>query len=144
MVRHRGRPARLLLVEDSVADAKLVGMALEESASTSELVVAEDGAEALALLAAVGAGERPRPDLVVLDVNLPRVSGFDLLRRIKGDPDLRTVPVVVFSTSRSHVDVAAAYACGASSYVVKPLDVHEFLDVVREIEQYWTRTARLP
>ena len=144
MGRHRGRPARLLLVEDSVADAKLVGMALEESASTSELVVAEDGAEALALLAAVTAGERPRPDLVVLDVNLPRVSGFDLLRRIKGDADLRTVPVVVFSTSRAPVDVAAAYACGASSYVVKPLDVQEFLDVVREIERYWTRTVRLP
>ncbi len=144
MGRHRGRPARLLLVEDSVADAKLVGMALEESASTSELVVAEDGAEALALLAAVTAGERPRPDLVVLDVNLPRVSGFDLLRRIKGDADLRAVPVVVFSTSRAPVDVAAAYACGASSYVVKPLDVQEFLDVVREIERYWTRTVRLP
>ena len=73
-----------------------------------------------------------------------RVGGFDVLRRIKGDPDLRTVPVVVFSTSRAEVDVAAAYACGASSYVVKPVDLHRFMDVVRSIESYWTATVRLP
>jgi CheY-like chemotaxis protein len=80
----------------------------------------------------------------VLDINLPRVSGIDVLRRIKADPDLRTLPVVVFSTSRSDVDVAAAYACGASSYVVKPVDLHRFMDVVRAIESYWTATVRLP
>lgn len=143
-MRHRGRPARLLLVEDSVADAKLVAMALEESGSTSEMVRAEDGAEALVLLDAVAAGDAPRPDLVLLDVNLPRVGGIDVLRRIKADPDLRTVPVVVFSTSRSDVDVSAAYACGASSYVVKPVDLQRFMDVVRSIEAYWTGTVRLP
>lgn len=85
-----------------------------------------------------------RPDLVVLDLNLPRVGGLDVLRRIKSDPDLRTVPVVVFSTSRAEVDVAAAYACGASSYVVKPLDLHRFMEVVTSIEQYWTAVVRLP
>ncbi len=81
---------------------------------------------------------------MVLDINLPRVNGIDVLRRIKGDPDLRTVPVVVFSTSRSDVDVSVAYACGASSYVVKPLDLHRFMDVVRSIESYWTAVVRLP
>lgn len=143
-MRQRGRPARILLVEDSVADAKLFGLALEDSGSTSELMRAEDGEDALRRLSAVLNGDMPRPDLVVLDINLPRVNGIDVLRRIKGDPDLRTIPVVVFSTSRAEVDVAAAYACGASSYVVKPVDLHRFMDVVRAIESYWTATVRLP
>ena len=143
-MHQRGRPARILLVEDSVADAKLVQLALEESGSTSEVLRAEDGADAMARLDAIAAGDIARPDLVVLDINLPRVSGIDVLRRIKADPDLRTMPVVVFSTSRSDVDVAAAYACGASSYVVKPVDLQRFMDVVRSIESYWTATVRLP
>ena len=143
-MHQRGRPARILLVEDSVADAKLVRLALEESGSTTEVLRAEDGADAVVKLDAIAAGDIVRPDLVVLDINLPRVSGIDVLRRIKADPDLRTLPVVVFSTSRSDVDVAAAYACGASSYVVKPVDLHRFMDVVRSIESYWTATVRLP
>ena len=143
-MHQRGRPARILLVEDSVADAKLVQLALEESGSTSEVLRVEDGADAVVKLDAIAAGDVARPDLVVLDINLPRVGGIDVLRRIKADPDLRTLPVVVFSTSRSDVDVAAAYACGASSYVVKPVDLHRFMDVVRSIESYWTATVRLP
>ena len=143
-MHQRGRPARILLIEDSVADAKLVQLALEESGSTSEVLRAEDGADAVVKLDAIAAGDIARPDLVVLDINLPRVNGIDVLRRIKADPDLRTLPVVVFSTSRSDVDVAAAYACGASSYVVKPVDLHRFMDVVRSIESYWTATVRLP
>jgi CheY-like chemotaxis protein len=143
-VRHWGRPARILLVEDSVADVKLVELALDEAGSTSRLDRAEDGAEALDRLDAVVAGTVPRPDLVVLDVNLPRVSGIDVLRRIKSDPDLRSIPVVVFSTSRSDVDVAAAYACGASSYVVKPTDLALFTEVVQAIESYWTTVVLLP
>ncbi len=143
-MHQRGRPARILLVEDSIADAKLFGIALDEAGSTSEVMRAEDGDDALHKLTAVVNGDIPRPDVVVLDINLPRVSGIDVLRRIKGDPDLRTMPVVVFSTSRAEVDVAAAYACGASSYVVKPVDLHRFMDVVRSIESYWTATVRLP
>ena len=139
-----GRPARLLLVEDSVADAKLVALALEESGSTTQVTRVEDGVAALELLDRVLTCEALRPDLVVLDLNLPRVGGLDVLRRIKSGPDLRTVPVVVFSTSRAEVDVAAAYACGASSYVVKPLDLHRFTEVVTSIEQYWTAVVRLP
>jgi CheY-like chemotaxis protein len=140
----RGRPARILLVEDSVADAKLVQLALEESGSTTEVLRAEDGGDAMVKLDAIAAGDMVRPDLVVLDINLPRANGIDVLRRIKSDPELRTLPVVVFSTSRSDVDVAAAYACGASSYIVKPVDLHRFMDVVRSIESYWTATVRLP
>lgn len=143
-MEHRGRSARILLVEDSPADAKLFGLALEENGSTSQVWRAEDGVEALARLDAVASGDLPRPDLVVLDLNIPRVGGLDVLRRIRSDPQLRTVPVVVFSTSRSDVDVSAAYACGASSYVVKPLDLHRFMAVVRAMEDYWTGVVRLP
>ena len=143
-MHQRGRPARILLVEDSVADAKLFAIALDEAGSTSVVMTAEDGDDALRKLTAIVHGDIPRPDVVVLDINLPRVNGIDVLRRIKGDPELRTMPVVVFSTSRADVDIAAAYACGASSYVVKPVDLHRFMDVVRSIESYWTATVRLP
>ena len=143
-MHQRGRPARILLVEDSVADAKLFAIALDEAGSTSDVMRAEDGDDALRKLTAIVHGDIPRPDVVVLDINLPRVNGIDVLRRIKGDPELRTMPVVVFSTSRADVDIAAAYACGASSYVVKPVDLHRFMDVVRSIESYWTATVRLP
>jgi CheY-like chemotaxis protein len=142
--RPGGRPARLLLVEDSVADLKLVQMALAESGGDTELIHADDGAVALEVLDEVLAGRHPRPDVVLLDLNMPKASGVDVLRRVKGDPELRTIPVVVFSTSRSDVDVAVAYACGANAYVVKPLDLQRFMTVVRNIEEHWTGVVRLP
>jgi CheY-like chemotaxis protein len=142
--RPGGRSARLLLVEDSVADLKLVQMALAESGGDTELIHADDGAAALEVLDEVLAGRHPRPDVVLLDLNIPKASGVDVLRRVKGDPELRTIPVVVFSTSRSDVDVAVAYACGANAYVVKPLDLQRFMTVVRNIEEHWTGVVRLP
>ena len=142
--RPGGRAARMLLVEDSVADHKLVQLALEEAGSSTRLHHVEDGAEAMAVLDAVSTGGRPRPDLVVLDLNLPRVSGVDVLRRVKSDLVLRTIPVVVFSTSRADVDVSVAYACGANAYVVKPVDLHQFMAVVRDIVAHWTGVVRLP
>lgn len=143
-MHQRGRPARILLVEDSVADAKLFRIALEEGGSATRVTLAEDGAEALDLLDSVAAGRHLRPDVVVTDLNLPRASGIDVLRRVRVDPTLRTIPVVVFSTSRADVDIATAYDCGASSYVVKPLDTARFGEVVRSIDDYWTATVRLP
>lgn len=143
-MRHRGRAARILLVEGSVADAKLFQIALEERTSATRVTWVEDGAEALDLLDAVVAGRELRPDVVVTDLNLPRASGIDVLRRVRVDPALRTIPVVVLSTSRSDVDVATAYHCGASSYVVKPLDLADYSAVVCSIDDYWTATVRLP
>ena len=119
-------------------------MALAESGGDTELLHADDGAAALVVLDEVVAGRHPRPDVVLLDLNMPRASGVDVLRRVKGDPDLRTIPVVVFSTSRSDVDVAVAYECGANAYVVKPLDLQRFMTVVRNIEEHWTGVVRLP
>jgi len=142
--RPGGRPARILLVEDSVADHKLVQMALAESGGDTELLHADDGAAALVVLDEVVAGRHPRPDVVLLDLNMPEASGVDVLRRVKGDPELRTIPVVVFSTSRADVDVAVAYAAGANAYVVKPLDLQRFMTVVRSIEEHWTGVVRLP
>ena len=143
-MQDRGRPARVLLVEDSVADAKLFRLALEEGGSTTELTHVEDGQEALRLLDAVSAGTRRRPDVVVTDLNLPRGTGIDVLKRIRWDRDLRTIPVIVLSTSRAAVDVARAYECGASSYVVKPIELDQFSQVARSIDKYWTATVRLP
>lgn len=143
-MHHRGRPARVLLVEDSVADAKLFQLALEESGSSTQVTRVDDGADALQLLDAVSAGTQQRPDVVVTDLNLPRASGIDVLNRVRWDQELRRIPVVVFSTSRADVDVTRAYECGASSYVVKPLDLTAFTEVVRSIDAYWTATVRLP
>jgi CheY-like chemotaxis protein len=119
-------------------------MALAESGGDTELIHADDGAAALEVLDEVLAGRHPRPDVVLLDLNMPKASGVDVLRRVTGDPELRTIPVVVFSTSRSDVDVAVAYACGANAYVVKPLDLQRFMTVVRNIEEHWTGVVRLP
>lgn len=139
-----GRPARILLVEDDVADAKLFRLALEERGSDSVLVRAHDCQEALELLDAMAAGGHERPDLVVTDLELPRCSGLDVVRRVRSAPQLRTVPVVVFSSSRREVDVTSAYELGASSYVVKPVDLNRYAEVVGSIEDYWTATVRLP
>lgn len=143
-MHRRSRPARMLLVEDSVADAKLFRLALEESESVTRLTHVEDGAEALDLLSLVTTGDRPRPDVVVTDLRLPRASGIDVIRRVRTDPALRTIPVIVFTTSRAPIDVATAYDCGASSYVVKPIDLAAYADTVRSIDSYWTDTVRLP
>ena len=142
--RPGGRPARILLVEDSVADHKLVEMALAESGGDTELLHADDGAAALDVLDEIVAGRHPRPDVVLLDLNMPKASGVDVLRRVKGDPVLRTIPVVVFSTSRSDVDVSVAYACGANAYVVKPLDFEGLMQAVCSIEDFYTSVAHLP
>lgn len=98
----------------------------------------------LSVLDAVSAGHSARPDVVLLDLNLPRVSGIEVLRRVEGDPLLRTIPVVVFSTSRADLDVAVAYACGANAYVAKPVDLQRFMAVVGSIEEHWTGVVRLP
>ena len=139
-----GRPARILLVEDNPADVKLVQMALEEAESTSELIVIPDGEQALAFFNRLRSGLEPRPDLVFLDLNLPRVGGLEVLVVVKSEPALSALPVIVFSTSRADTDVRAAYAAGANSYVTKPMDYHRFMAVVRQLDSYWTGLVQLP
>jgi CheY-like chemotaxis protein len=131
---------RILLVEDINADAILLREALQEAGLGSELLVARDGQEALDMLHSGG----PLPQLVLLDLNLPRVSGQHVLDEIRTDPRLAALPVVVLSTSNSPADVAFAYAHKANAYVRKPNGFDALTGVARAIRDFWMRSATLP
>lgn len=138
------RPLRVLLVEDNPADARLVDLALGQCRGRYDLTVASDGAAALDYLEHSGEEGGPtRPDLVLLDLNLPGIGGRDVLARVKADPRLRAIPVIVLSTSDHEDDVRFCYEHHAQSYVRKPRDLQAFERVFREIESYWRGIATL-
>ena len=132
-------PPRILVVDDSSADVRLLREAVREQGIVADLHAVEDGEQALAHLATAA-----RPDLVLLDLNLPRLDGREVLTAIKSDPDLCTIPVIVLSTSSSPGDVADCYARHANSYLVKPMHLEELSAVMRAIDTFWLRLARLP
>lgn len=134
---------RIFLVEDNPADAKLFRLALT-GASRDSLAVATDGEEAVVRLREMVNRDPAPPNLVVLDLNIPRLDGRAVLREMKKDPRLRLLPVVVLTHSTDTSDVDAAYKEYASCYVVKPLDLREFREIVRALEHFWTSIARLP
>jgi len=138
------RPFRILLVEDNPADVRLTRLALAEG-STTRLHVAADGEQALAMLRHdPGYEDVQRPDLILLDLNLPKKHGHEVLAEIKGDPHLCSIPVVVFSTSRYHEDIDRSYRLQANAYVAKPRDLEDFLATVRSCEAFWRGLAELP
>jgi chemotaxis family two-component system response regulator Rcp1 len=138
------RPFRVLLIEDNPADVRLTRLALSE-VSTTEVDVAADGEQALSMLRQRDGHENAaRPDLILLDLNLPKKHGHEVLAEIKGDPTLRSIPVVVFSTSHYHEDVDRSYRLQANAYVSKPRDLEEFLETVRSCEAFWRSAAALP
>lgn len=141
-----GRLINILLVEDNPADVRLTQEALKEAANaTTRLHVAGDGVEALEFLHKQGDfATAPRPDLMLLDLNLPRVDGRQVLATVKGDPDLRRIPVVVLTTSPSEDDILHAYDQHVNSYIRKPVDLDKFLDVLRAIDRYWLGAVSLP
>ena len=141
-----GRLINILLVEDNPADVRLTEEALKETANAlARLHVATDGAEALEFLHREGEYARaPRPDLMLLDLNLPRVDGREVLARVKGDPDLRRIPVVVLTTSPSEDDILHAYNQHVNSYIRKPVDLDEFFTVLKAIDDYWLLSVALP
>jgi CheY-like chemotaxis protein len=138
-------PVEVLLVEDNPGDARLARLALEESRVSTSVHHARDGVEAMEYLRrrAEGTGVPP-PDLVLLDLNLPRKSGREVLAEMKGDPELRVVPVVVMTTSEAEKDRLESYGLHANAYVVKPMDLDRFVEMVRVIEEFWFRVVRLP
>jgi len=139
------RGVELLLVEDNPGDVELTREALEEAKVRNRLSVVCDGVEALAFLRREGAyRDAPRPDLVLLDLNLPRMDGREVLAAIKADPALRTIPTVVLTTSDAERDILAAYQLHANAYIVKPVDLGQFLGVVRSIEGFWLAVVKLP
>ena len=138
-------PVQILLVEDSVGDVELTREVLRETKIVNEVSVVSDGEEAIAFLRQEPPySERPRPDLVLLDLNLPKKDGREVLEEIKGDPVLRRIPVVMLTTSGAERDILAAYDKYVNAYVQKPLDLSTFGSVAQEIDDFWLGIVRLP
>lgn len=136
---------QVLLVDDNPADVGLAREALAGGRHQSQIKDVQDGEEAMAFLHREGAyADELRPDLVILDLNLPRKNGHAVLREMKGDARLRTIPVVVFSTSRAMVDIASSYELGANCYISKPGNLNGYFLAVQSIEQFWFGSASLP
>lgn len=139
------RPIDILLVEDNPADVRLTELALGEVGLTNTLHVVEDGREALAFLRREPEyADAVRPDLVLLDLDLPRVHGTEVLEALNEDDDLRRLPVIVLTSSTADEDIAASYERHANAYVEKPVDMDEFVGVARVIEEFWLSTVKLP
>jgi CheY-like chemotaxis protein len=139
------RPLAVLLVEDDPGDVLIAREALRAGHLSTRMDVVGDGVLALEYLHQAGSyAGAERPDLILLDLNLPRLSGHEVLTEIKNDPSLRSIPVVVLTTSIADEDVAKSYALHANVYVVKPTDFDRFTEVVREIDQFFRTVARLP
>ncbi len=146
MQRSKGsKVADLLLVEDNPSDVRLTEEALRDAGMPINLSVATDGAEAVEFLHRRGKYKNaPRPDLILLDLNLPKKNGPEVLSDIKSDPDLKRIPVLVMTTSSEYDDIQKAYSLNANCYITKPIQLDEFLHVVQSIENFWLKTALLP
>jgi len=140
-----GKPIEILLVEDSDYDAKRTMNALKTGRVRNRVRWVEDGVEAMAYLHRQDSyAAAPRPDLILLDWYMPRMHGSEVLKQVKQDPDLKRIPVVIMTTSDQQADVIAAYNGHANCYVTKPVDVNEFIDKVRSIEDFWLTIVKLP
>jgi chemotaxis family two-component system response regulator Rcp1 len=138
-------PIEILLVEDNPGDVRLTQEALREGKVKNNLHVARDGVEALAFLRREGVHkDAVRPDLVLLDLNLPRKDGREVLAEIKADPKLKMLPVVVLTTSSAENDIVNTYSLHANCYITKPVDLEQFVKVVKSIDDFWLTVVRLP
>jgi CheY-like chemotaxis protein len=139
------RPVEILLIEDNPGDVRLTVEALKESKVRHHLNVARDGVEAMAFLSQQGPYvDAPCPDLILLDLNLPRKDGREVLAEVKQDPRLRPIPILVLTTSDARPDILRSYDLHANCYITKPVDLDSFLHVVRSIVEFWLTVVRLP
>ena len=141
------KPSRILLVEDDPNDVELTISALTDSRLANEVVVARDGEEALDYLFRRGiyvSREEANPAVMLLDLKLPKVDGLEVLERVKADPHLKAIPVVVLTSSREEQDLVRSYNSGTNAYVVKPVDFHEFVEAVRELGLFWALVNHPP
>jgi two-component system, chemotaxis family, response regulator Rcp1 len=134
----------ILLVEDNPADQRLTAEALKEGGWDGELILAEDGVEALTFLKETLTSPEARPDLIILDLNLPRKDGREVLAELKEDPILKRIPVVVLTSSSANVDIMETYNLHANCFITKPIDLLDFYEVARVIDEFWLKVARLP
>jgi CheY-like chemotaxis protein len=140
-----GQPVEILLIEDSAGDVRLTRETLKEGKVHTHLSVVSDGEEALDFLHRRGKhADAVRPDLILLDLNLPRKSGREVLADIKADEQLRRIPVVVLTSSQSEQDILASYDLSANCYISKPVDLDQFIRVVKSIEDFWLTVVKLP
>lgn len=138
-------PVEILLVEDNLGDVRLTEEALKEGKIANNLSVVRDGAQALAFLHRKGEyAEAARPDLIFLDLNLPRMDGREVLAKIKEDPKLKSIPVVVLTTSEAEEDIHRSYNLHANCYVTKPVNMDQFVKAVQSIEDFWLAVVKLP
>lgn len=142
------RPATILLVEDDPGDQELTRRALSDGNLLNDLRIVSDGEEALDYLHRRGkyadADSSPRPDLILLDLNLPKLDGRKVLEQINADPSLRRITVIVLTTSKQEEDILRSYDLGCRSFITKPVELDEFMKVVRHLESYWFQIVRLP
>ena len=136
---------QVLLVEDNPGDVRLTKEALKEGKLLNQLTVVGDGVEALSFLRKQGIyADAPQPELILLDLNLPKKDGREVLAEIKADPNLRRIPVVVLTTSSSEEDILKIYDLHANCYITKPVDLEQFMGVVKSIEDFWVSVVKLP
>ena len=140
-----GKPIEILLVEDNPGDVRLVKESLKDIKVLNNLRVAKDGQEALDFLHREGDyAEAPHPDLILLDLNLPKKDGREVLAEIKADKDLKRIPVVVLTTSKAEEDILKSYNLQANCYITKPVDFDEFIKVIKSIKDFWLTIVKLP
>lgn len=145
MIPVMGTIIEILLVEDNPGDVRLTREALKDMKLKNALYVVPDGVEALAFLRREGTySEMPRPDIILLDLNLPRKDGREVLEEIKQDDELKRIPVVVLTTSDDESDILASYNLHANCYITKPVDMHRFISIVQNIENFWFSIVKLP
>ena len=140
-----GRPAQLLLVEDNSGDVMLTRAAFQDAKVANNLTVAKDGEQAMSMLRRTGPyGNQPVPDLILLDLNLPRMDGREVLQAIRSDPTLSRIPVIVLTSSYADTDILKSYDLQANGYIVKPVDFERLQEVVASIESFWFTVVVLP
>ena len=140
-----GKPVEILLVEDNGADVRLTKEALKEGKVLNNLSVVANGVEAVDFLRRKGKyADSPRPDLILLDLNLPKKNGREVLGDIKQDPDFKRIPVVVLTISKSEEDIMKSYNLHANCYISKPVGLDKFIDVVKSVEDFWLTIVKLP
>lgn len=145
MMKIRTDPINILLVEDNPGDVRLTQEAFKDGHISNVLYVANDGIEAMAFLRKEGKYQSvPRPDLILLDLNMPRKDGREVLEEVKFDPFLSNIPIIILTTSDAEVDIVKSYELHANCYITKPVDFEKFINVVKQIEEFWFSIVRLP
>lgn len=145
MTPNQGEPIEILLAEDNPGDVKLTEKALEQGKILNNLHVVTDGVEAMEFLRQEGEyADEPRPDLILLDLNMPRMDGQEVMEEMDGDPELRRIPVVVLTSSAAEEDIVKSYELTANAYLTKPVDFEGFSDIVSRIEDFWFSVVKMP